>query len=212
MDRDTNKIRGILFALFYSILSITFLWIILLNIKTNITHYQSAFWLSLIMIAIAIVFIKKTNFSKVIIDGTRKNEFLLISILFLISTIITIYIGLETRVEFLWDFGIVQQNAFNIAKTGNYVDISYFARYPNNNFILLIATGIYKFLFLIAPNLDIYAMYKILIVINSLLINMSILFIYLSSKKNMEFKSCFIFNYHHLYCNSHFIIFRDILH
>lgn len=182
MDRDTNKIRGILFALFYSILSITFLWIILLNIKTNITHYQSAFWLSLIMIAIAIVFIKKTNFSKVIIDGTRKNEFLLISVLFLISTIITIYIGLETRVEFLWDFGRVQYNAYHIAKTGNYLSTEYFARYPNNNMILLISVVIYKFLFLIFPNRDINFMYNFMIFLNCLLINLSILLTYKSMK------------------------------
>ncbi|MGM0123800.1 hypothetical protein IGI37_001174 [Enterococcus sp. AZ194] len=183
MVKKHFNIKAVAYFLFYLVFSITFLWILSLTFRINYIQYPVAILASIIVLASLFFLISKSDMNKLKTNYGLKKEILFISLFFIGTLAVTMYIGLESQVGFLWDFGTVQRNAFEIAKTGNYLDISYFARYPNNNMMLLISVAAYKLIFMFAPSASIFSMYKVIIAGNSLLISISILFIYLSSRR-----------------------------
>lgn len=65
--------------------------------------------------------------------------------------LLLVYFSLTMRVELSWDYGNVMRAAYQWAREGSVADLSYFARYPNNQAILILLYGAARLMLLIFP-------------------------------------------------------------
>lgn len=189
-----SKLSRLCYQLFYGLFGISLLWILLVNIRVDLKTQPIVFLIFLLYI-LAIFFLRKLikKNHKLIIPSNRKNylEIILWILLFVGISLI----GLTLRVTPTWDYGMVHRYAFEWVKEGKIEDLSYFARYPNNNLMLLITASIYKLLdFLFPSGLEINYI-KATIIVNSFLVTLSIYLTSLSAKQMYgdKFKKISIF-------------------
>ena len=117
-----------------------------------------------------------------------KKEIIIVSILFLIIIGIQVLVILNFRAGPAWDFGVIYENARNFALHGDrgFIDYyyEYFSLYPNNIMMFI----------LLVPIIKIGSLFGVFytlpcIVSNVILIDLSILFLYLYLRKKTNIKT-----------------------
>ncbi|MDT2738574.1 MULTISPECIES: glycosyltransferase family 39 protein [Enterococcus] len=182
--------------IFYFLTFLLLIWILILNLNVN---QSSFYWLNSVITVVSILsfltfFFIKLKFSTKEIDLEKvyqKNS--VIKVLYWLAILILIGVmGQLMRVKLNWDFGTVHINAFSIAKTGKYLSIDYFARYPNNNVILLFLVFCYKVIIFFFNTSSIEESYTYMIFINAFIIWLGIFFSYRIIRENFSQNYSFI--------------------
>ncbi len=136
--------------------------------------------LTIIMSFLLIFLIKKIMLYK------NKKYIKIISILLLIlDFILMLYLGYKLRVDFSWDYGIVQSEAINYGINGNISreNLIYYIKYPNNRLLFATLAVIYRIVnFVLGVTAQRYFVY-VSIIIGSFLITLSYFLTYLLAKK-----------------------------
>lgn len=169
------------YRIFYTLYLLILFWILLLNLNVlnNLSQYILPISLLFFIATIICVYIfrKKLTYMGTVINGK------ILMLMFILLFVIISVIGLNLRVTPTWDYNAVHEAAFEWVREGQISDLSYFARYPNNNMILFVITIFYRITKFVFPGITNIGFIKASIILNSLLITSSIFFIGMSAKK-----------------------------
>lgn len=138
---------------------------------------------SVIYIAFIVIAIILKNKIKVNLKLNKIIKYLFIILIFVFQII---YANMIYR-DIGFDCGLVVNTAIDMAN-GTFTNTEYFSKYSNNIFLLLILEIIFKFLNLF--NMNNYLL--IAVIFNIIIIDIAIIFIYLTSKKILKSKYNFI--------------------
>lgn len=188
---DFTKLSKISYKLFYSLFIIFFSWIFILNIGVNALTKPIIF-LFFALLLTGVIFLKKKmeNIVDLSVHESKLTKFIKIELWILLFFLVSI-VGLSLRVTPSWDYDAVHRYALEWVRNGEIENVSYFARYPNNNLILIIITIFYKIVDVIFPNSSDIFFIKASIIFNSVLVTLSIYLTSLSAQKmyGKRFKS-----------------------
>ncbi|MGF2190722.1 hypothetical protein ACQUD0_10330 [Vagococcus fluvialis] len=177
-----TNLSKISYKIFYCLFIPFLLWIFVLNLRVDFTaNPYIILFFSFIVISFLLIknFFLNNDFS---INKSNRYSGLIELELWLLLFIVVTIIGLLLRVTPSWDYDAVHRYSLEWTKKGSIENISYFARYPNNNLVLLITTFFYKIINFFLPNSSEELFIKYSIVFNSILVTSSIYFTSQSAK------------------------------
>lgn len=171
-------------------MSLIFLWYIACTLLLNVivdnrinTYYRpnelelpSGIWFGVsVILFLCVLFLMRWCVRK---KGINNNNFYgIICVIFAILYLLQVFISSNIYFKTGWDAGVLRGNAENIALAGEKgVSPEYFSRYPNNIFTVYLLVLMYK----IANVLHKQNPYGIVIAINNLCVNLSVLLATLS--------------------------------
>ena len=179
-----SKLSRLSYQLFYGLFTLAMLWILLVNVQVDFQRKPIIFIIFLLY-GTGFLFLRKYLRSKnhdVISSNDKLKKWVELAFWVFLFVCISV-IGLTLRVEPTWDYGMVHRSALEWAQEGKLEDLSYFARYPNNNLMLLITVLFYKVIHFFNPaSIDIDYI-KASIVLNSLIVSLSIFLTSQSAKE-----------------------------
>lgn len=159
------------------------IYIIYLNIVTHTIKIIP----SIILIALMIFIVIFINTLK---DEKKMKRIRILIILLAIP--ITIFIGINTSVEYRWDYGTVHRTAISLAEYNAMDNLDYYIMYENNYFIMDCLAVVYKILYLISGHHNEIFYQNISIAINSIIICFSALLYSILAKKMLGEKSALL--------------------
>ena len=181
---------------FYFLTFLVLTWILMLNLNANHSSFR---WLNSVVAVVSIlsfltlIIIKlKSPTREIELEKSDQENFVIKILYWLAILILLCTMGQLMRVKLNWDFGTVHINAFSIAKTGKYSSLDYFARYPNNNIILLFLVFCYKIIIFLFNTPTLEKSYTYMIFINAFIIWLGLFFSSKVLKENFSRTYSFI--------------------
>lgn len=159
--------------LFNVIFSVIFSWILVLATWNMIEQTPFTILFLVPTVALLIYFLKKIF--KTTKDINYKKLWIVVQV---VSAILMIVVAFCLEVIFSWDWGQLIITASNIVDTGIIDNAEYYARYPNNQFWLMLLIWFFKFVKVFIPSADIGVLKDISIVLSCIFVQLTILIIY----------------------------------
>lgn len=194
-----EKIPWFFTAVFSVYMVITLLMNAILNNKINMYYrpnhlnVPSGVWLGCAMVLLALI-LWIANFCTRKVYLSEKEFYIFLIINFVIIYLIQLFISKNIYFKTGWDVRVLRRNVENIALNGaNGVEFDYFSWYPNNIFAVYTLVFFYK----IAAVVHKQNPYIVIVAINNLLVNISVLLatlsIYKITKKKPVTSVCMVF-------------------
>ena len=165
-----RKKREILLYIFEVMNICMMAWILYLTAGVTIGRAPAAFAVS----AGGLVLLFLAGKSHLLAD--RWNR--IYPVLWIVMLVFMYYLAFHLRVDIYdtWDFGQIIRSAFDLTKTGTFSDYEriYYSRYPNNQFILMFMTHLFKGYHRLRPDAGIYQYLDLTIRVNVVLIMLSV--------------------------------------
>lgn len=176
--------------LIHSLFFLVSVWITIILFITSIKKFAFSYVLLLVVVGFLIYLFKKRTIKYFPPQKSAylKNFLILLSIAFL--SMLVIGFSLRVDVYNTWDYGQLIRTAYENVTDGNFTNPTYYARYPNNSFYLLILSVYFKLLKPWAGE-DIYNYINATIPVNCILVTLSILFSYLAARLFLTERSAF---------------------
>lgn len=188
-----NKYIDFFYKAFFKVHYICFLYILLLAIACP---YQNIKWAGAISLGIVILIVKKYrtlhayfNLFWKRIELNSDTFFLKLQIISLIILFIFSYL---LRVNLSWDYGQIITSAYEYARYGEIQNLAYYARYGNNQLILLFFFCYFKVMLFLIPSATISMCQAATLPINCLIIEAAIQMTYRTAKICMGPKHAFV--------------------
>lgn len=176
MSTKNSKLYNIFFVLF----SVCFSWMIISVCSSERFVSTKVYIYFLFLYILFVILLNKYKYIlKNIKFNYKKIHIFLLCVIFIMS----VFVGINLRVGYSWDYGQIHNSAFAFALDGQLENKEYFARYPNNNYIVSILSIIYKSVMFFVPNISEWRLGNIALIFNSLFIVLAINFTSLSVKK-----------------------------
>ena len=103
------------------------------------------------------------------------------------------YLAFHLRVDIYdtWDYGQIIRSAFDLTKTGTFSDYErvYYSRYPNNQFILMFMTHLFKGYNRLRPDAGIYMFLDLTVRVNVILIMISVMLAHYTARQLFDKRS-----------------------
>lgn len=167
-----------------------FLWIflniVILN-KCDLVNYNM---LSVFLWAIDLLFLlicvrKKLEKAALFMDRIGIKKYFVLAVIVMIFFIIQLRVGYALETPLSWDAGIVYNDAVSAAATGHVINNSYYLLYPNNLGILLLLSSYFKIIKTLSISKYLYSA----IILNIIIMDITIILIYLICEKLFGTKS-----------------------
>lgn len=178
-----SKFSNFSYKMFYTMFVLAFAWIFFINVQVDLEIGMIILMVFFIFLAGFVGFKKMINEKKDIeLASTILGKIVEVASWLLLFIIISI-IGLFLRVTPTWDYGMVHRYSLEWVQQGKIDDLSYFARYPNNNLMLLITAGFYRIIYFFSSTALEETYIRASIILNSFLVTLSICLTSVSAKK-----------------------------
>ena len=188
-----NKYIDFFYKAFFKVHYICFFYILLLAIACP---YQDIKWAGAISLGIVILIVKKYRTLHVYFNLFWKRIELNSDTFFLklqiVSLIILFIFSYLLRVNLSWDYGQIITSAYEYARYGEIQNLAYYARYGNNQLILLFFFCYFKVMLFLMPSATLSMCQAATLPINCLIIEAAIQMTYRTAKICMGPKHAFV--------------------
>ncbi len=140
----------------------------------------------LIVLCLAVFAVFKKNLILKILELCSNPAILIPISLFASLALLVVSQNLSTSIiDGTWDFPLLGRDAYDIAFTGSLADGRdvYYARYPNNQLLLLLVSGLFRFIAWANPEVSITDCHCIAIFVNTLILVFATMILALTLKK-----------------------------
>ena len=176
-----------LIFLFNVMFSVVFSWILVLLTDKMIKGSVLTIVFLIATLIILAIFLKKTP--KKMTDKDYKRAWMVVQA---ISAIMMVIIAFGLEVMFSWDWGQLIITATHFVETGEIDKVYYYARYPNNQFWLMILIWLFKFIKIFIPSADIEVFKNISIIWSCAFVQLTIWLIYRTARHVWNEKKAFL--------------------
>ncbi len=196
------RLQTFLYRTFYRFQNIAFVYILLLAITCP---YQDIRWAGAISLGGAfltnrLLHIHKSRIGKWLDRVTVKGDRIFLGAQ-IISLLTMLLFAWFLRVENSWDYGQIIDSAYSWVNNGTIHNLAYYARYSNNQLILLILSLLFEIIRVFSPNASIELCKAVSVVVNCLVIQGAIFFTYSTAKYCFSKKQAFITGMLSLLCS-----------
>lgn len=172
---------------FNLIFSVVFSWILILISWKMIKESILTIVFLIPALIILLNILKKTPHKMT--DKDYKRVWIVIQA---VSTVMMVIIAFGLEVFFSWDWGTLIITADHFVNTGDFDNVYYYARYPNNQFWLMILVWIFKAIKVFIPSADIETFKNISIILSCGFVQLTIFFVHRIARLVWNEKKAFI--------------------
>lgn len=176
-----------LILVFNVIFSIIFSWILILVTWNMLRHSVLTIVFLIPALIVLLRILKRTP--KKMTDEDCKRAWIAVQA---VSAIMMVIIAFGLEVVFSWDWGQLIITADHFVNTGEFDNVYYYARYPNNQFWLMILIWMFKFIRVFIPSADIEVLKDISIILSCIFVQLTIFGIYRIARRVWNEKKAFL--------------------